>query len=101
MIERRAIVVGLGVGLIAIPGIVRSQPRRSVRIGWVGRWYSQPAGASLFDAFRQGMRELGYVEGQNLTIETRWLEGIASPREEAAKATIELARSKVDVFVAQ
>jgi putative ABC transport system substrate-binding protein len=47
------------------------------------------------------MRELGYVEGQNLVIEAKWLEGTASPREEAAKATAELARSKMDVFVAQ
>src|SRR5947207_2059581 len=101
MIERRAFVIGLGVGLITIPRTVRSQPRKSARIGWVGRWYSQPAASSLFDAFRQGMRELGYIEGQNLTIDARWLEGIASPHDEAAKATAELARSKVDVFVSQ
>ena len=101
MIEHRAVVIGLGVGLITVPRTVRSQPRKSARIGWVGRWYSQAAGTSLFDAFRQGMRELGYVEGQNVAIETRWLEGIASPREEAAKATADLARSKIDVFVAQ
>ena len=103
MIARRAFVVAVGVALLATGGIGRAyaQARRVARLGWVGSWYSQSTGVSLFDSFRQGMRELGYVEGQNLVIEARWLEGKASPREEAAKATAELARSKVDVFVAQ
>src|SRR5262245_16435569 len=101
MIARRAFVLTLGVGFSMVARGVRSQPRKVARIGWVGRWYSQPAGTSLFDAFRQGLRDLGYVEGQNLTIESRWLEGIASPREEASKATAELIRSGVDVLVAQ
>ncbi|HVG36892.1 MAG TPA: ABC transporter substrate-binding protein, partial [Thermoplasmata archaeon] len=45
------------------------------------------------------MRELGYVEGQNVTIEARWMEGTAP--EEAAGLSAELVRSKVDVLVAQ
>ena len=101
MVERRVFVVTLSIGLAATRGSVRAQARRSARIGWVGVWYSQSAGTSLFDAFRRGMRELGYVEGQNLTIDARWLEGKASPREEAAKETAELVRSKVDVLVVQ
>src|SRR5260370_5121675 len=45
------------------------------------------------------MRELGYVEGQNLTIDARWMEG--NTPDEAARLTAELVRSKVDVLVAQ
>jgi putative tryptophan/tyrosine transport system substrate-binding protein len=69
------------------------------RIGWVGGWYSLSAANVLFDAFRQGMRELGYVEGQTVTIEARWMEGTAP--DEAARLSAELVRSKVDVLVAQ
>jgi putative ABC transport system substrate-binding protein len=45
------------------------------------------------------MRELGYVEGQNLTIGARWMEGNAP--EEAAELTAQLVRSRVDILVAQ
>jgi putative ABC transport system substrate-binding protein len=53
----------------------------------------------LLDAFREGMRELGYVEGRNYVLDIRWTQG-NSP-EESAKLTADLLRSKVDVFVAQ
>ena len=65
--DRRTFIAGLSIGLIAAPGATRSQVRPAARIGWVGGWYSPSAAASLLEAFRQGMRELGYVEGQNLT----------------------------------
>jgi putative ABC transport system substrate-binding protein len=97
--DRRRFVVALSAGLVAAPGFARAQARKSARIGWVGAWYSPSAAASLFDAFRQGMRELGYVEGQNLTIDARWMEG--NTPDEAARLTAELVQSKVDVLVAQ
>ena len=97
--DRRTFIVVVSVGLIAAPGTTRSQMRTVARIGWVGGWYSPSAAASLLEAFRQGMRELGYVEGQNLTIDARWMEGNAP--EEAAKLTAELVRSRVDILVAQ
>jgi putative ABC transport system substrate-binding protein len=50
------------------------------------------------EAFRQGLRGLGYVDGQNIAIESRWLEG-QYDRYEALAA--DLARLKVDVIVAQ
>jgi putative ABC transport system substrate-binding protein len=97
--DRRRFVVALSAGLVAAPGSARAQARKSARVGWVGGWYSPSAAGSLLDAFRQGMRELGYVEGQNLTIDARWMEG--NTRDEAARLTAELVRSKVDVLVAQ
>jgi len=97
--DRRTFVVSIGVGLIAAPASTRSQGRKAARVGWVGGWYSLSAANGLFEAFRQGMRELGYVEGQTVTIEARWMEGTAP--DEAAGLSAELVRSKVDVLVAQ
>ena len=96
--DRRQFVAVLS-GLVAAPGFARAQTQKSARIGYVGAWYSPSSAGALFDAFRQGMRELGYIEGQNLTIDVRWME-LATP-DEAARLTAELVRSKVDVLVAQ
>jgi putative tryptophan/tyrosine transport system substrate-binding protein len=97
--DRRTFVASIGVGLIAAPASTRSQGRKAARVGWVGGWYSPSAEHVLFEAFRQGMRERGYVEGQTVTIDTRWMEGTAP--DEAARLSAELVRSKVDVLVAQ
>ena len=98
--DRRNCLIGISAGLIAAPSLTSSQGRKVAHIGYIGgAWYSASAATSLFDAFRQGMRELGYVEGRDLTFDTRWMTG-ATP-EESAKLTDELVRLKVDVLVAQ
>jgi putative ABC transport system substrate-binding protein len=51
----------------------------------------------LIEAFRQGLRELGYAEGRNVSIEYRWAEGRA---ERLQALAAELVRLKVDVIVA-
>jgi putative tryptophan/tyrosine transport system substrate-binding protein len=53
--------------------------------------------AHLWEVFRQGLRELGYVEGQNLVIENRYAEG---SEERLHDLAAELVRLKVDVIVA-
>jgi putative ABC transport system substrate-binding protein len=97
--QRRTFVAALGAGLVAAPGGVCAQARKMVRIGYVGSWYSLSRAAYLFDEFRQGMRDLGYVEGQNVTIDARMMQGTSL--DEAASLTAELVRSKVDLIVAQ
>jgi putative ABC transport system substrate-binding protein len=97
--DRRTFVVTLSIGLIVAPASARSQGRKVARVGYVGGWYALAAANVLFDAFRQGMRELGYVERQTVTIDARWMEGTAL--DEAARLSAELVRSKVDVLVAQ
>src|SRR5262245_49835725 len=71
------------------------QPKKTPRIGYlVGS--SPSADAARYEAFRQSLRELGYVEGKNIVIESRNAEG-KSDRLPALVA--ELVRLKVDVIV--
>jgi putative ABC transport system substrate-binding protein len=52
----------------------------------------------LLEAFRQGLKEYGWVEGQNIIVEYRFAEG----KEDALPAiAAELARSRLDVIVAE
>ena len=57
---------------------------------------SDPQNALRVDAFRQGLRDLGYVEGKNIQIEYRYAEGRSERLPELAE---ELVRLKVDIFV--
>src|SRR5262245_2375194 len=71
------------------------QPTKVARIGYlVG---PSSAGSARYEAFRQGLRELGYVEGKNIVIEWRSNEG---NRERQRALVAELLRLKVDVIVA-
>src|SRR5439155_666230 len=54
------------------------------------------AAAPRVDAFRQGLRELGYVEGQNIVVEYRYADGNL---DRMADLAAELIRLKVDVIV--
>ena len=72
------------------------QSGKVARIGYLGN--SSPAlEPDLLGAFRQGFRDLGYTEGQNILIEFRWAEGRSERLPELAA---ELVRLKVDVLVA-
>jgi putative ABC transport system substrate-binding protein len=100
-IGRRQFISALGGATVAWPLAAWAQTQRSARIGYIGAWYSPSAGEILLDSFRHGMREYGYVEGQNLTIDFRWLEGKATVSDEAAHAAAELIRSNIDVLAVQ
>jgi putative ABC transport system substrate-binding protein len=71
------------------------QPKKVPRIGFLGN-STAALEANLVGPFRDGLRDLGYVEGQNILIEYRWAEG----KYERFPALIsELIASKVDVIV--
>ena len=70
------------------------QPRKLPRIGFL--FYGSPGPSPEVDAFRQGLRDLGYVEGQNITIEFRFASGQVERLPELAA---ELVRLKLDVIV--
>ena len=71
------------------------QPKKVARVGWlsVGPQSTLP---ERYDAFRQGLRDLGYIEGQNLMIERRDAGG---KLERLADTVTELIRLNVDVIV--
>src|SRR5499425_2607418 len=71
------------------------QAKKVPRIGYVSAT-SPSANLARIEAFRQGLRELGYVEGKNMVIEWRYAE--AKPERFPALAA-ELVRLKVDVIV--
>ena len=95
--------IGLGVltgilmlGLVAALFVAEAQPRKVFRVGFLTA-FSSSADAPLFDAFRQGMRQLGYEEGRNIAYETRWAEGRL---ERLPGLAAELVALKLDIMLA-
>ena len=95
MDRRRFLLTSLA-GVLAGPLTAEAQYAGKVyRIAFLGS--TSPSGyASQMEAFRGGLRDLGYVEGQNFVIEFRWAEG---SYERLPELAAELVRSKPDVLV--
>ena len=93
---RRTIGLIVTLALCLAPLAADAQPPKQVsRIGYLAPAPRSASGG--IDAFREGLRELGYVEGQNLAIESRFTEG----RDERARdLATELVQLGVDVIVA-
>jgi putative ABC transport system substrate-binding protein len=91
------------VGLIAIvvafamcgAVVEAQQPKKVPRIGYLTT-VSLSAISARIEAFRQGLRELGYIEGENIVIERRFAEGKLDRLPELAA---ELVRLKIDIIV--
>ncbi len=100
MTTRRRFLIALGAGVLVAPrrALAQQQPKVA-RIGFLYFASRQSAvDNGRYNAFVQGMRELGYVEGTNLVIEARFADG--KPERLPALAA-ELVRLKVDVIVTQ
>jgi putative ABC transport system substrate-binding protein len=95
-VDRRTFVYGFTFGTLVAPLVVQAQQASKIpRIGFLGLT-SAPSWARRLEAFRSGLRDLGYVEGRNITIEFRWAEGQYS---RLAELAAELVRLKVDLLV--
>ena len=97
MNARRRLVLALMAGALTAPfASFAQQPTKSARIGFLAPTSPQVLSTRL-QAFRDGLRELGYVEGKNLQLEVRWGEG---KLERLPTLADELVQAKVDVIVA-
>jgi putative ABC transport system substrate-binding protein len=93
--KRREFITLLG-GAAAWPTAVRAQqPGKLPTIGFLGPNTAE-AQSPWTAAFLQRLRELGWIDGRNIAIEYRWLEGRS---ERAAEIAADFVRSKVDVIV--
>jgi putative tryptophan/tyrosine transport system substrate-binding protein len=103
-VDRRRFLVTSLAGALAAPLAAEAQPAGKIyRIGYLSpsspsdpERLASPFGERGLAAFRQGLRALGYVEGQNIAIENRWAEGRF---ERLPDLAAELVRLKVDVIV--
>jgi putative tryptophan/tyrosine transport system substrate-binding protein len=92
-IGRRDFITLLG-GAAAWPLAARAQQPKVWHVGFLAPVPPTPA---MLSALRDGLRERGYVEGQNLSIDARWSEGSF---EQNPGLAADLVRSNVDVIVA-
>ena len=94
LMNKKIIGLALGALLFALCSSAQAQqPIKVPRIGFLAT-VSPSTISSRVEAFRQGLRELGYVEGKNIVIEWRYAEG--KPESEVAAELVDL---KVDLIV--
>jgi putative ABC transport system substrate-binding protein len=94
-VDRRAFIAGsLALGLLTAP--LATEAQQIPRVPKIGLLRIGSPPDTNPAAFLQGLRDLGYVEGQNIIIEYRWAAGRA---ERIPELTAELVRLKVDVIV--
>jgi len=86
---------GVGMATLRLPAAAQVAAIKAARVGLLG--VTSPAGyARQIAAMRQGFRELGYVEGQNMLIEYHWADG---RYDRLPTLAAELFRSRPDVLV--
>ena len=80
----------------ATPLVAKAEnPSKPVRIGWLGLAAPGPEVLRIINAFKQGLRESGYVEGPSVAFEYRWAHGQS---ERLSDLAAELVRLKVDII---
>ena len=90
-----AVVLGLSV-LTSVPAAEAQQPSQMARVGYL-EFGSAAPGTPHLEAFRRGLRELGWHEGQNITIDVRYAEG---KQDRLPAFAADLVRLKVDLIFA-
>ncbi len=92
----KAVLLVIGFVLASIHFAEAQQAKKIPRIGYLSS-LDQTRDSTRFEAIRQVLHELGYIEGQNITIEYRYADG---KRDRVPELAAELVRLKVDVIVA-
>jgi len=95
-IIRGALGAALALGLLGLPAVAGAQPPGKVyRIGILGDKAADANETLAWQTFRDGLRDLGWKEGVNIRIESRWVEGIVARLPEMAA---DLVRLKPDLI---
>jgi putative ABC transport system substrate-binding protein len=95
--DAKTILLLLSTLLFGLNSSLEAQPKKIPRVGYLSTQTVSSHALSL-SSFREGLRDLGYVEGKNLVIEYRYAEGRL---DQMADLAAELVRLKVDVIVTQ
>src|SRR3954468_4757601 len=95
MNRREALILLSGAG-IALPARVRAQQQKVQVVGFLHPGFAE-SGSPVFDALREGLRDAGYTQGDNIRVEARWARG---KPELLPQLTRELVELRVDVIVA-
>jgi len=92
-----ACMVAAALAMSSVPTVADAQPSPKVyRIGWLANGSPPSGGDPSIKDFQQGLRDLGYIEGRNFVIDSRYASGSADRLTELAA---ELSRVPVDVIV--
>jgi putative ABC transport system substrate-binding protein len=98
MVKKTIIVVWLvALALASFPFAYAQQPKKIPRIGYLSSTDDPKTPGPSIEAFQQGLRDLGYIEGKNILVEYRYAEGIS---DRMPSLVAELVQLKVDVVVA-
>jgi ABC-type uncharacterized transport system substrate-binding protein len=95
-VRTTALIVLVAVGLVVAPAGVGAAPPTTPRIGFLLMGSSQAGLTPLFDAFRAGLRELGWIENENIAIEYRFA---GDNPDRLPELAADLVRLKVDVII--
>src|ERR1051325_3892107 len=93
--KRTVFLISLVLGVLTAPAVY-SESSKIPRVGFLLMGSSQAGLASAFDAFREGLRELGWIENENIAIEYRWA---GESPDRLPELAAELVRLKVDVII--
>jgi len=93
--DRRTFIASMVGAVLSAPLAAAAQAGKVYRVGFL--WDSPTMFPDAIEAFHRGLRDLGWVEGQNIVVEYRWGEGRHDRLHDLAE---ELVRLKVDVIVA-
>src|SRR5215470_17854790 len=96
MMDRRRFIGALSGGLLATPLLYAQHAERVYRIGWLDLGVPPSSTSGSLEAFRRGLGDLGWIEGRNVAIETRYAN---HDNARLAAAAAELVASRVGVIV--
>lgn len=92
--HRRLIIAAAG-ALLSLAPRIQAQQAKTYRIGWLAHGRTM-VGSRALDAFRSGLRDLGYVDGRNLNIIERWSD---ASMEDSDRLAVELVQLEPDLLV--